>query len=72
MGGRNIQLVAGGIGITNLLTLGSRTAEIGTMLLPEPDMTLQMLAGVLDSSASPAGERASRTETAADRSVAQI
>jgi len=45
--GRNIQLVAGGIGITNLLTLGSRTAEIGTMLLPEPDMTLQMLAGVL-------------------------
>jgi hypothetical protein len=47
MGGRNIQLVAGGIGITNLLTLGSRTAEIGTMLLPEPDMTLQMLAGVL-------------------------
>lgn len=47
MGGRNIQLVAGGIGITNLLTLGSRTAEIGTMLLPEPDTTLQMLAGVL-------------------------
>jgi hypothetical protein len=47
MGGRNIQLVAGGIGITNLLTLGSRTAEIGTMLLPEPDMTLQMMAGVL-------------------------
>ena len=45
--GRNIQMVAGGIGITNLLGLGSRTAEIGTMLLPEPDRSLQMLAGVL-------------------------
>ena len=49
MGGRNISLVAGGIGITNRQVLGTQTPEIASMLLtlPEPGAALQMAAGVL-------------------------
>jgi hypothetical protein len=48
-GGRNIQLVAGGIGITNLLAGGAQTPEIASMALtlPEPSPSVQQLTGAL-------------------------
>lgn len=49
LGGRNISLVAGGIGITNLLGNSTQTPEIASMLLnlPEPGGVVPMLACAL-------------------------
>ena len=49
MGGRNIQLVAGGVGVTSPLGNHGPTPEIASMALtlPEPVASIQLLAGAL-------------------------